>query len=403
MQRNYYVSKMFFIAALLFVLTACSKSNGNSDENPQPEAGTYSAILCVGSWPNTAYYIADLPSLTEGTVSIKGNGAEMTGKVYAQDIIQKNGYYYHANFNSGRLGKYHVENGILIIDKEVPFTWLNWSSFAWVNDETLVVFGTGDGEGRYAVVRVSDMNITTGSLNLKALPNGFSVYNIGFAEYRDNKIFLGYSFGSDDWSQYPNMPVFQELDVAVINYPGMEVEKSVSDTKTTTPGGPTVYAPASFKDETGDIYFISDPVSGYDYTSPSLVYRIKNGETELDASYSFDLSAATANGMGAAMWYIGDGQAIVRTRVAGQSIDADHSFSVINVHTGTFIKKLDLPADKGERMVNAIIVEDGNAYIAVNAADRDYIWKYNVASGELTRGLEFVGGIDYILRIEKLK
>lgn len=395
-------TKIAFAALLGLALNGCSNDDDIKKTDPTVE-GKYSAVLCVGSWPNTAYYIADVPSLTEGTISLQGNGAEMTGKVYAQDIVQKNGFYYHANFNSGRLGKYHVENGALLVDKEVPFTWLNWSSYAWADNETLVIFGTGESEGRYAIVKVADMTVTTGKLNLEALPKGFDEYNIGFAEYRANKLFVGYGFGSSDFTNYPNMPVYSKFNVAVISYPAMTTESNISDTRTTTPGGPIVYAPASFIDENNDIYFISDPVSGYDYKSPSSVYRIKSGSTQLDTDYYFDFSAKVNKEMGAAMWYIGNGKAIIRTRTAGQSIDADHSFSVIDVKNGAFIKKLDLPADKGERMVQAVVVEDGKAYIAVNATDKDYIWAYDAASDKLTKGAEFVGGIDYILRLEKTK
>ncbi|SKB51329.1 DUF4374 domain-containing protein [Dyadobacter psychrophilus] len=395
-------TKIAFVALLGLALNGCSSEDDIEKTDPTVE-GKYSAVLCVGSWPNTAYYIADVPSLTEGTISLQGNGAEMTGKVYAQDIIQKDGFYYHANFNSGRLGKYHVENGALLVDKEVPFTWLNWSSYAWADNETLVIFGTGESEGRYAIVKVADMTVTTGKLNLEALPKGFDEYSIGFAEYRANKLFVGYGFGSSDFTNYPNMPVYSKFNVAVINYPAMTTESNISDTRTTTPGGPIVYAPASFIDENNDIYFISDPVSGYDYKSPSSVYRIKSGSTQLDTGYYFDFSAKVNKEMGAAMWYIGNGKAIIRTRTAGQSIDADHSFSVIDVKSGAFIKKLDLPADKGERMVQAVVVEDGKAYIAVNATDKDYIWQYDPASDKLTKGAEFVGGIDYILRLEKTK
>jgi len=384
---------------LVLSISSCEKRNtGNA------EAGTdYSAILCVGSWPNTAYYIAGIPSLTSGTISIKGNGAEMTGKVYAQDIIQRNGFYYHANASSGRLGKYHVENGALLIDKEIPFTWLNWSSYAWVDDNTLVIIGDGNGEAHYAVVKVDKMTITTGKLAFAAIPAGFSLYNFGFVEYRANKLYIGYGFGSDDWTQYPNMPVYQKSLVAVVDYPSMTVEQSLEDVRTTGLGASKVYAPSSFADETGDIYVISDPVNYYDYRSPSAVYRIKSGTDVIDPTYFFNYSAVTNNEMGAAMWYIGNGKAIVRSRIAGTSIDADHYFSVIDVKSGTFIKKLDLPADKGERMVNAVIVEDGKAFIMVNAADKDYIWQYDPATDQLTKGAEFIGGIDYILRIEKLK
>lgn len=394
-------AKAMFVALTAMLLNGCSDDDNNGS-TPVDEAGKYSAVLCVGAWPNTAYYIADVPSLTSGTISLKGNGAEMTGKVYAQDIIQKDGFYYHANFGSGRFGKYHVENGALVVDKEVPFTYLNWSSFVWVDDQTLVIFGDAEGEGRYAVVKVADMTMTTGKLDLKAYPKGFTGYNFGFAEYRDSKLFLGYGYAFSDWSQKP-LPVNPDFNVAVVNFPSMKVESTITDARTTTPGGPIVYAPASFKDELGDIYFISDPVAGYDYKSPSVVYRIKNGTTQLDASYYFDLSAKTGNGMGAAMWYIGNGKAIVRTRVAGESIDAEHSFSVIDVKSGAFMKKLNLPADQGERMVNAVVVEDGKAYIAVNGADKDYIWEYDPATDKLTQGAEFVDGIDYILRLEKVK
>lgn len=396
-----YPAKAILIALTAFTLNGCSDSDDNGGA-PVHEEGKYSAVLCVGAWPNTAYYIADVPSLTSGTISIKGNGAEMTGKVYAQDIIQKDGFYYHANFGSGRFGKYHVENGALVIDKEVPFTFLNWSSYVWVDDQTLVIFGDAEGEGRYAIVKVTDMTLTTGKLDLKAKPTGFTGYNVGFAEYRDGKLFVGYGYSFSDWSVKP-LPANPNFNVAVLSYPSMKTESTITDTRTTTPGGPIVYAPASFKDENGDIYFISDPVAGYDYKSASVVYRIKNGATTLDPTYFFDFSAKTDNGMGAAMWYIGNGKAIVRTRIKGESIDADHSFSVIDVKTGTFIKKLDLPADKGERMVNAVVVEDGKAYIAVNAADKDYIWEYDPASEKLTKGAEFVDGIDYILRLEKTK
>ena len=397
---TYTAAKVLVMLLVVSTINACKKSNNG---NAEPEKGEYSALVCVGSWPNTAYYIADIPSLTTGTLTIQGNGASLNGKVYAQDVIQKNGFYYHANFDAGRIGKYHVENGNLVTDKEVSFTYLRWSTYTWANNETLVIFGEGAGEARYAIIKVSDMSITTGKLNINAIPTDFQRYDFGFAEYRDGKIFIGYGFGSDDWTNYPDMPVYGKSYIGVITYPAMTVDKSIEETRSSGMGGSQVYAASSFVDENGDIYFISDPVNVYDYTTPSSVYRIKKGSTELDPTYYFNFSSETENGMGAAMWNIGNGKAIVRTRVAGNNIDADHSFSLIDVRAGTFIKKLNLPVDKGERMVNAVIVEDGKAFIAVNAADRDYIWQYDPATDVLTKGLEFVGGIDYILRIEKLK
>ncbi|WP_235964421.1 DUF4374 domain-containing protein [Pedobacter gandavensis] len=394
-----YSTKLFLFVMLMLSIIGCEKRNiGNVEQGTK-----YAAVLCVGSWPNTAYYISSIPSLTSGTISLKGNGAEMTGKVYAQDVVQRDGFYYHMNSTSGRFGKYHVENGALIIDKEIPFAYLSWSSYAWADNNTLVIFGEGNGEARYAVVKVDVMTVKTGKLNLNAIPKGFQQYSFGFAQYRDSKLFLGYGFASSDWSLFPNMPVYPKSYVAVIDYHTMAVEKSLEEHRTTGLGSLNVYAPSSFVDENNDLYFISDPVSGYDYQAPSAMFRIKSGSTEIDPGYFFNYSASADQEKAPAMWYIGSGKAIVRSRLNGESIDADHYYRLIDVKSGTMIKKLDLPADKGERMVNAVIVEDGKAFIAVNAADRDYIWQYNPATDQLTKGVEFIGGIDYILRIEKLK
>lgn len=396
----------WFIAVLLMTLfVSCDNNDVDPGTDPEETTAKYSAMMMIGAWPNTAYYIAPFNSLSEGVISLKDNGADMTAELYAQDVIQKNGFYYHANFGSGQLGKYHVQNGALVADKKIPFTEVNWSSYLWIDDNTLAVFGTnGDqDEVRYAVVKTENLSIeASGVLDVTALPAGFVRYSVGFAEYREGKIFLNYSFGGS-WDNYPDMPVHGKSYVAVFDYATRKVDKVLENDKLKEIAGPTVYAPTSFQDENGDIYFITHPAFNYDFNSPSSVYRIKKGSTEIDDTYFFDFSSVASRGQGAAMWYIGDGKAIVRAVVEGTSIDAEHNFYVIDVHTGSLIKKLNLPADTGERMVQAVIVEDGKAYIAVNASDRDYIWIYDPSTDALTKGAEFTGGVDYVLRLEKLK
>lgn len=391
------------ILILLTLLATAWSCNEDDTSSPAEEESSYTALVAVGGWPNIAYYIANVPSLTTGTIDLAGNGAELSGKVYAQDVIQRNGYYYHANAGSGRLGKYHVEAGALITDAEIVFTSLDWAATAWVDDNTLAIFGTKDFKARYALVNVSTMTVTREDiLALKELPEGLQDYGIGFAQYRDGKFFIGYGMISS-WDDYPEMETYKNTLVSVVSYPAMTVDKTLEDDRSSNPGGPNVYAPTVFLDEKNDLYFITDPVYLYDMTSPSAVYRIKSGETEFDDNYFFNLSESTDGGMGAAFWYIGGGKAIVRTRIAGESIDAEHSFTVIDVQNGEFIKKLALPADRGERMVQAVVTEDEKAYIAVNADDKDYIWEYDPASDNLTPGAEFIGGIDYILRLEKIE
>lgn len=393
------ISKYLFLMLFAFVALSC-----NDDDNPKPaeEESEFSALVAVGAWPNIAYYIASVPSLTSGQINLEGNGAEISGKVYAQDVIQHHGYYYHANAGSGRLGKYHVESGALITDAEIVFTSLDWSATTWIDDNTLGIFGTKETEVRYSIVNVSTMAVVKeGALDVTALSGNMAQYAVSFAQYRDGKVFLGYNLMSG-WENYPEMDVNRSVLVAVINYSTMAVEKTIEDDRSSTPGGPNVYAPTVFIDEKNDLYIVTDPVYNYDFTSPSAIYRIRNGQTEFDDSYFYNLSADTDGGMGAAFWYIGNGEAIVRTRIAGESIDAEHNFTVVNVQTGNFVEKLNLPADRGERMVQAVIVQDDKAYIAVNADANDYIWEYDPATNNLSQGAEFVGGVDFILRLEKI-
>ncbi|ABG57550.1 DUF4374 domain-containing protein [Cytophaga hutchinsonii] len=396
--------KHLLISILIVSLFASCKKK--EEESAEPiDNSKYSTMLMVGAWPNTAYFMLNLQSLTEGTADLKGNGAEMTKYLYAQDVIQKNGYYYHAKSSTGRLGKYHVSNNKLYVDKEILFTELDWSSVVWADDETLVMFGTNADQNkiRYAILNTSTMVVkSSGDLSVNALTTGMAAYNVCFAQYRDNKIFLGYGMRSN-WDNWPVMESADKAMVAVIDYATMTVDKTLEDARSTSPGGPNVYCPYSFVDENNDLYFITDPVDGYNYTQPSYIYKIKSGETELDATYDFNFSSTVSNGMAAAIWYIGEGKAIIRTCVAGTSIDADHSYSIVDVHSGAFIKTLDLPADKGERYVQSVVIEDGKAYIAVNSSDRDYVWIYDPKTDALTKGIEFVGGLDYILRLEKLR
>lgn len=384
---------------LAFVAWSC---DNDDSPNPADEESEFSALVAVGAWPNIAYYIANVPSLTSGQISLEGNGAEISGKVYAQDIIQHHGYYYHANAGSGRLGKYHVEAGALITDAEIVFTSLDWSATTWIDDNTMGIFGTKEDKMRYSIVNVSSMTVLKeGELEVPSLLEGMAQYMVSFAQYRAGKIFVGYNMLSG-WDNYPEMEVNKSVLIAVVNYSDMTVDKVIEDDRSSSPGGPNVYAPTVFVDEKNDIYMITDPVYNYDFTSPSAVYRIKSGETEFDDSYFYNLSEDTEGGMGAAFWYIGNGEAIVRTRIAGESIDAQHDFTVINVHNGEFVEELDLPADRGERMVQAVVVQDDKAYIAVNADVQDFIWEYDPATDKVTQGAEFIGGVDYILRLEKI-
>ncbi|RZL99146.1 MAG: DUF4374 domain-containing protein, partial [Pedobacter sp.] len=157
-----------------------------------------------------------------------------------------------------------------------------------------------------------------------------------------------------------------------------------------------------------DIYFTTVPEGGWDYEAGSVLYRIKSGTDVLDNTYTFDFSSKSNGHTAQAIWYIGNGQAIVRVRIPADRSNADFYykwdsyFSIVNVRTGAVIKKLNLPVDKGEVYVQAVIIEDGKAYIMLNEANAaGAIWEYDPSNAKLTKGATFGAGYDYLLRLDK--
>lgn len=399
------------IAMALFVaagISACSKSN-NDETTPDTNEKKYGALMMVGAWPNTAYYLTSLSSLKEGTIDLKGKGVNISNIAQDQGLIQRNGFYYYYNSTNSRLGKYHVGDNALVTDREVPFTLMGgFSSHFWADDNTLVVFGTNGDQNKiqYAVINATTLAATGGTLTLPAAADAtYNKIGVGFVEYRAGKVYLGYGH----LSTWPN-PAYPKVLVAVLNYPAMTTAKVLEDSKSKWPGGPTRYTPYSFIDENNDIYFATVPEGGWDYDAGSLIYRIKSGTDDLDASYSFNFSSKSNGHTVQAMWYMGNGQAIVRARIPANRANPDFYykwdsyFSVVNVRTGEVIRKLDLPTDIGEIYVQAVVVEDGKAYIMFNGANATgAIWEYDPATAKLTKGATFGAGYDYLLRLDKWK
>ncbi|MBE9586435.1 hypothetical protein IM792_18425 [Mucilaginibacter sp. JRF] len=390
--------------------TACKKSDDAPTTNTDTGEIKYGALMMVGAWPNTTYYIAGLSSLKEGTIDLKGKGVNMSAIAQDQGFIQRNGYYYYYNGDNGRLGRYHIANDLLVTDREVPFTQMSgFSSHIWADDNTLVVFGTNTDQTkiRYAIINATTLASTGGEINTTAPTDAaYTRIGVGFAEYRSGKIFIGYGYLHANWPT----PSYPKVLVAAVNYPSMTVSTLLEDSKSRWPGGPTRYNPYSFVDENGDLYFATVPEGGWDYDGASLIYRIKSGTEVLDNTYNFDYSAKAGGNTVQAMWYIGNGQAIVRGRIPADRSNADFyynwdsNFALINVQTGAVVKKFDLPTDKGQIYVQAVIVEDGKAYLLVNGANSNgAIWEYDPATDKLTKGATFGAGYDILLRLDKWK
>lgn len=396
-----------FLSTLIIGTTISCSSNDDSGSDSADGKADYALWLQLGSWPNTTQYVVGIDDLTKGTVSLIGNGAEVTSKA-DYGIIAKNGFYYYPSTSSnfGKMTKFEFKNNQLSVVKEVPFTYQkSINCYTWVDDNTLLLFGTnGDGNKvLYTVVNATTLEIKNEELALPAIPSGYKSYNQGNIEYSNGKLYVAFS----NMAIWP-APAESGMNIAVINYPSFAVENIIESSEADGNGGSNMWMPTSCTDESGDVYmmFFADWMTAT--TSPTKIFRIKKGTSVLDSSYSFNLGTALGGETAVGFWYVGDGKAIVKyedSQILAGNPDAvfNTKFALINITTSTVIKKLDLPVDKGSQLQN-VITSDGRVFVQVNAeTTKDYVWEVNTTNGAVTPGIEIVGGYDYILRLDNLK
>ncbi|SEW43306.1 DUF4374 domain-containing protein [Chitinophaga arvensicola] len=394
--------RLLYTTACLSLLASCTKN-----DTPEPDVpADYGIWLQLGSWPNTTQYALGVNSLESGTVSLVGNGANVTNKA-DYGIIPHNGFYYYPSTSStnGRFSKFELKMNSLATVRQVPFTFQTGiTSYAWANDTSLVLIGTNGDRNKIlcSVVNSNTLSIRNVELPGKDIPAGFKYISTSSVEYVNGKLFVALSY-TTDWPA----PAYPKAIVAIYDYPSLTLVKEIEDARTLGMGQSDMWMSGSTVDDKGDLYMLANP--GWMGTGPSAVYRIKSGTTEYDPAYFFNLSTSSIGAATVALWGIGNGQAIVKyENPAATKDDADanhiYSYAVINLGNGTVAKKLsELPLDKGE-MLETVMVNNGKAYIMVNSQNgKDYVWVYDVAAGTLKPGLELVGGYDYMLRIDKLK
>jgi len=386
--------------ALMFAasLTSCKKDK----DAPAASSGDYGLWLQVGSYPETSPYVVSVSSLTEGSVSLAGNGSEVTG-IADYGIIPGGEFYYYYNEPISKFSKFKLENSKLTVVKEVQLNHLaSTNTFAWVDANTLVMFGLNANSSKvlYSSVNVNTLAITNGELALAPLPTGMTRYNTGSAEYSDGKFYLGLTYAGPAWKD-PSDPNFH---VAVLNS-DFTLNTTLSDNRSVGAGQSKLWMRGSFVDEHGDVYLLTSPTWINGGTQPSAIYRIKKGATEFDNTYFFNTNSSSIGYTCEALWNVGNGVAIVRyINTSITSTAYNTQFAAINIANGTVRKILsDLPNDT-EGGLESIAVENGKAYILVNSeTGKDYVWEYDPATDKVKEGLEISGGYDYLLRLDVLK
>lgn len=387
---------LFAVSVLGFV--ACKKSDSTTEEVTEKNYG-----LVVSAGNPSARYILNTKSLTEGSLTTAGNGAETNVGI----ITQKGEFFYGTN-DAGNLVKFTSSNKVNTIVKEIPFTQISWayysSFFAWKDDKTLVLFSNKESiQFEYAVLNVETMTITaSGNINIP-LPSSGYYYWGNSAVFLGNKLYLSYNKTDNN----TNLPL-NEVYLASMDFPNMSNVTVTKDTRFNQPAHYTLNAPGTFVDN-GYAYFLNSPtiwIAGETGGSFS-IYRVANGNTTIDANYQFELTDRTKE-EATDLFYIGNGKAIIKifdkTKIlTWQDYDGKYiaDYYVIDVVNKTKTK-LNIPKSLPNPYATNVLLDGGVAYLGVTTSEGSFVYNYNLSSGTVAKGvkLDGVNGINILVKFK---
>lgn len=395
--------KRFVLFAMILLVSGFSACKKSTTPTEEPTTGVKEFGILAASGTPAANYLLHTTSLSEGTVTTAGNGAEL-----ALTIITSKGGFYYATNDAGNLVKFSSSNKNISIVKEVPFkqiSWAYWSSFyLWKDDNTLVFFSVNSGlQYEYAILNVETMAFSaSGNIDIPK-PTGDYYYWGNSAVFVGNKLYISYTKNrnSDDISVDENY-------LATVDYPAMNNITVTTDTRFNYPSHYNLHTPGAFNDN-GTAYFLNAPTvwATAMTNKPFGVYRVASGANKVDASYFYEITDRTKE-EALGFYKLGNGKAITkiidRTQLDGTAAYNSKfitDYYVIDVINQTKTK-IDIPKSISGGYSENVLVDGNIAYIGAKTPDGFYIYEYNADTKAVKRGLK-LDGITSLYRLDKIK
>lgn len=384
-------------AAMVSGFSGCKKDSDSGSE----DGGTKNYGLVVSAGTPAASYILNASELSQGTLTTAGNGAES-----AMSIVAQRGAYFYGINSDRNLVKFSASNKSISIVKEIPFTQISWAGYssftAWKDNSTLVLFSMNAArQFEYATLNTESMTITaSGNVNIPLPADGKNYWGNN-AVFLGNKLYLNYC-DTDASSGLPDQGVY----LASMDFPNVNNVTITQDNRFKQPAHYNLNTPGTFVDN-GYAYFLSAPtiwIAGETGGSFS-IYRVANGSTSIDANYQFELTDRTRE-EASCLFYAGNGKAIVqiidKTQLSswqdyGSKYLSDYYVVDVIARTKT---KIDMPKSIPAPYSNHVLIDGNIVSIAASTADGFYVYRYDMTSGNLTRGakLEGVNSLSWLVK-----
>lgn len=416
---NFKIVLITLISAI--ILISCSSDDeGSTITSPEPVS---KYVVGFQAFPvgqaEPVDYIMELPSiasLTSGEISVEGQGTPLKGWRFfhqAGNTVFTAGYSDDDTCIAYQL----LENGDL--DDVANFAFQSTlDNYAAIDDNTLLAveltYG-GLSDKRFHIInaetglleRVVEHPIDIDQGSGTAEDPGSIPWVTGMV-LRDGKLYVSYHKWSADGTYIT--PDTGRAYVAIFSYPEFELDKIIYDERT-SPIGVNGHSTGIEQTENGDIYSFSTSALSAGFTlatKPSGILRIKNGETEFDQDYFFNVEEATNGGKLFWMDYLGNGKAIARviiddTNGAGEwgAFFKKDVFKlvVIDLENKTVTDVSGVPVH-GHRYTSPMFVEDGKAYISCSTDTETHVYIVDPETATATKGAKVLGqGLKGIFKI----
>lgn len=370
---------------LLTIVAVISSCKPGSKVDPDVKVN-YAIATVGGAYPSQTTYIQGLSDL--GTTHLTtSNATELAN--WGQMWTYKNMMFVTRFGAPATMFKYTfdakgkaVESGKIVVPGANTF-----STLQFVDDHKAYASVAG-GLARLVVFDPTAFQIT-GEVNLGAIqkPNAKSVWYLG-AAVRDSLLYWGVNYSDATGAS------FDTAYVAVINMKKNTVMRLLADPRTCmifSGGG----ASSGFTmDTNGDIYvmgFGSSASSNPAAHAPSGVLRIKNGESEFDPSYFFDLRSAIGNDcMG--LYHFGN-QLAFTCRMEDEkdpweyiNNKPNYKFYRIDLRSATSFGAVEgLPKVFGSSATLIRKFDDEHLLMNVSAENEKAIYEYNITTGSIRK------------------
>lgn len=397
--KNQYLGIVILLVGML--LAACSEEEVTTETDQGNSSGITMSFKSTGN--DESEFILTQEDIMSGEISAVGTGIEQTGWRFYYPVGKS---LFSSGYSSdNQMAGYAVENGEIVKKGEFIF------------ENALEMFGSSDDQETLLAMEIPRAGFANRRLHFVDVNTVFVKKIVGTRifesrsdslvawptalQVRGDKLFI--PFHVMDAKGFFTTPRPDTAYIAIYDYPEMDAEplKIIKDPRTSNIGvnGATT---GLIEAENGDLYSFSSgaEMAGFAPVSskPSGILRIKNGETDFDPSYFFDVEAAT--GGGKLFWfdYVGNDKAIARilTDDSGGAWAAfgravfNQELVIIDLVNQTITDVANVPLH-AKRYSSPVLVQDGKTFVSIETANEAHVYEVDIENATATKGAAILG------------